>query len=60
MFPILAMDIHVSIVNFTINVTVKMVIQVLTVKFLLMFVRIYHAKMVGCVRMLMDTTTVPV
>lgn len=54
------MDMHVLIKNLTTNVTVEMVTQVLTVKFRLIFAQTYHAKMVGCARISMVTTTVPV
>lgn len=59
-FPILAMDMYVLIENLTINVTVETVIQVLIVKFRLIFAQLYHAKMVGRAKMKMDTTLVPV
>lgn len=54
------MDMYVLIENLTINVTVETVIQVLTVKFRLIFAQLYHAKMVGRAKMKMDTTLVPV
>lgn len=59
-FPILAMDMYVLIENLTINVNVETVIQVLIVKFRLIFAQLYHAKMVGRAKMKMDTTLVPV
>lgn len=59
-FPILAMDMYVLIENLTINVTVEMVIRVLTVKFRLIFAQLYRAKMVGRAIMKMDITIVPV
>lgn len=54
------MDMYVLIENFTINVTVEMVIRVLTVKFRLIFAQLYRAKMVGRAIMKMDITIVPV